>query len=178
MAASVFGIVASTQGLCLENLWQKEERLLYYHVECVFVLRTFGGEEDPNSSLFAVLGRFFIRARSTKNTKASECRRFEKHLPWSCYQKMIKIFRALASPLFSEYTRFGSSPSSPVGLYKQTGLWEVTTTFIAVAPLCYWKFNRSRNSLHCAFKQALRHLRSTSSKRSWHWNSQSKIVGD
>jgi hypothetical protein len=47
MVASAFGIVSSTQGLHLEDLQQKEGRLLYYFVEGVFVLRTFGGEEDP-----------------------------------------------------------------------------------------------------------------------------------
>jgi hypothetical protein len=47
MIASAFGIVTSTQGLRLENLRQKEERLMYHFVEGVFVLRTFGGEEDP-----------------------------------------------------------------------------------------------------------------------------------
>jgi cbb3-type cytochrome oxidase subunit 1 len=46
MVASAVGIVASTQGLRLENL-QQEGILLYHFVEGVFVLRTFGGEEDP-----------------------------------------------------------------------------------------------------------------------------------
>jgi hypothetical protein len=59
MVASAFDIVASKQGLRLENLQQKEERLMYHFAEGVFVLRTFGGE-DPNSSPFAVLDRFFI----------------------------------------------------------------------------------------------------------------------
>jgi hypothetical protein len=47
MIASAFGNVASTQGLRLENLQQKKGRLLYHFAEGVFVLRTFGGEEDP-----------------------------------------------------------------------------------------------------------------------------------
>jgi hypothetical protein len=47
MVASAFGILASKQGLRLENLRQKEGRLLYHFAEGIFVLRTFGGEEDP-----------------------------------------------------------------------------------------------------------------------------------
>jgi hypothetical protein len=47
MVASTFGIVASKQRLRLENLQQKEGRLLYHFDEGVFVLSTFGGEEDP-----------------------------------------------------------------------------------------------------------------------------------
>jgi hypothetical protein len=47
MIASTFGNVASTQGFRLENLWQKKESLLYHFAEDVFVLTTFGGEEDP-----------------------------------------------------------------------------------------------------------------------------------
>jgi hypothetical protein len=47
MVPSAFGIIASMQGLRLEDLRQKEGRLLYYFAEGVFVLRTFGGEEDP-----------------------------------------------------------------------------------------------------------------------------------
>jgi hypothetical protein len=47
MVASAFGIIASKQGLRLENLRQKEGRLMYHFVEGVFILRTFGGEEDP-----------------------------------------------------------------------------------------------------------------------------------
>ena len=47
MVASVFGNVASTQGLRLENLRQRKGGLLYHFVECVFALRAFGGEEDP-----------------------------------------------------------------------------------------------------------------------------------
>jgi hypothetical protein len=47
MVASTFGKVASTKGLRLENLQQRKGRLLYHFVEGVFVLRTFGGEEDP-----------------------------------------------------------------------------------------------------------------------------------
>jgi hypothetical protein len=39
--------VASTRGLRLEDLWQRKGRLLYHFVEGVCVLRTFGGEEDP-----------------------------------------------------------------------------------------------------------------------------------
>jgi hypothetical protein len=47
MVALAFGNVASTKGLRLENLRQWKGRLLYHFVEGVFVLRTFGGEEDP-----------------------------------------------------------------------------------------------------------------------------------
>jgi hypothetical protein len=46
MVASAFGIVASAQGLRLENLQWKKGGLLYHFAEGVFVLRTFGGE-DP-----------------------------------------------------------------------------------------------------------------------------------
>jgi hypothetical protein len=41
MVALAFGNVASTQGLCLENLWQRKGRLLYHFAEGVFVLKTF-----------------------------------------------------------------------------------------------------------------------------------------
>jgi hypothetical protein len=47
MVASALVIVASKRGFHLENLQQKEGRLQYYFAEGVFVLRTFGGEEDP-----------------------------------------------------------------------------------------------------------------------------------
>ena len=47
MVASTFGNVASTQGLRLENLRQKEGRLMYHFTEGVFVLRTFSGEQGP-----------------------------------------------------------------------------------------------------------------------------------
>jgi hypothetical protein len=47
MVASALGIVAYKRGLRLENLRQKERRLQYYFAEGVFVLRAFGGEEDP-----------------------------------------------------------------------------------------------------------------------------------
>jgi hypothetical protein len=47
MVASGFGNVASTQGLHLENLRQRNGGLLYHFDEGVFVLRTFGREEDP-----------------------------------------------------------------------------------------------------------------------------------
>jgi hypothetical protein len=47
MIASAFCIVASTQGLRLENLRQKKGRPLFHFAVGVFVLRTFGGEEDP-----------------------------------------------------------------------------------------------------------------------------------
>jgi hypothetical protein len=47
MVALAFGNVASTQGLRFENLEQRKGRLLYHFAEGVFVLRTFGGEEDP-----------------------------------------------------------------------------------------------------------------------------------
>jgi hypothetical protein len=60
MVASAFGVVASKQDLCLENLRQKERRFCYYLVEGVFVFRAFGGEEDPNSSPFTVLDCFFV----------------------------------------------------------------------------------------------------------------------
>jgi hypothetical protein len=52
MVASTFGNVASTQGLRLENLRQRKGRLLYHFAEDVFVLRTFGGEEDPQQTFF------------------------------------------------------------------------------------------------------------------------------
>jgi hypothetical protein len=47
MIASGLGGVSSKRGLRLENLQQKERRLRYYLAEGVFVLRAFGGEEDP-----------------------------------------------------------------------------------------------------------------------------------
>jgi hypothetical protein len=47
MVASAFGNVASTQGLRLENLRQRKGRPMYHFTEGVFVLRTSGGEEDP-----------------------------------------------------------------------------------------------------------------------------------
>jgi hypothetical protein len=47
MVASAFGNVASTQGLRLENLRQRKGRLLYHFAKGAFILRTFGGEEDP-----------------------------------------------------------------------------------------------------------------------------------
>jgi hypothetical protein len=48
MVALAFSNVASMSGLRLENLWQRFLSYLVYHfVEGVFVLRTFGGEEDP-----------------------------------------------------------------------------------------------------------------------------------
>jgi hypothetical protein len=47
MVASAFGNVASTQGLHLEDLQQRKGRLLCHFAKGVFVLRTFGGEEDP-----------------------------------------------------------------------------------------------------------------------------------
>jgi hypothetical protein len=47
MVALVFCIVVSTQGIHLENLRQKKGGPLYHFVEGVFVLGTFGGEEDP-----------------------------------------------------------------------------------------------------------------------------------
>jgi hypothetical protein len=59
MVASALGVVASKRGLRLENLRQKEGRLQYYFVEGVFVLRTFGREEDPNNfvgSLYQTIG--------------------------------------------------------------------------------------------------------------------------
>jgi hypothetical protein len=47
MVASTLGVVASKQGLRLENLRQNKRRLRYYLAEGVFVLRAFGGEENP-----------------------------------------------------------------------------------------------------------------------------------
>jgi hypothetical protein len=47
MVASAFGNVASMQGLRFKNLRQGKGRPLYHFAEGVFVLRTFGGEEDP-----------------------------------------------------------------------------------------------------------------------------------
>jgi hypothetical protein len=47
MIASAFCIVASTQGLRLENLQHKKGGPLFHFVEGVFALRTFGGEEEP-----------------------------------------------------------------------------------------------------------------------------------
>jgi hypothetical protein len=46
--ASALSIVASRQDLCLEELRQRKESLQYHFADDVFVLRTFGGEEDPN----------------------------------------------------------------------------------------------------------------------------------
>jgi hypothetical protein len=48
MKASALGVVASKRVIHLENLRQKERRLRYYLAEGIFVLRAFGGEEDPN----------------------------------------------------------------------------------------------------------------------------------
>jgi hypothetical protein len=47
MVASALAIVASKRGLRLEDLWQKEGNLQYRFADGVFVLRTFGREEDP-----------------------------------------------------------------------------------------------------------------------------------
>jgi hypothetical protein len=47
MAASTLAIVAFKRGLRLEDLQQKEGNLQDHFADGVFVLRTFGGEEDP-----------------------------------------------------------------------------------------------------------------------------------
>jgi hypothetical protein len=53
MVASALGVVASKRDLRLEKLQHKEGRLEYLFAEGVFVLRTFGGEEDPQQLGFA-----------------------------------------------------------------------------------------------------------------------------
>jgi hypothetical protein len=47
MTALALTIIAFKQGLCLEDLRQKEGDLQDHFTDDVFVLRTFGGEEDP-----------------------------------------------------------------------------------------------------------------------------------
>jgi hypothetical protein len=47
MVASAFDDAASIQGLRLENLRRRKGRPIYHFAEGVFVLRTFGEEEDP-----------------------------------------------------------------------------------------------------------------------------------
>jgi hypothetical protein len=59
VVASTFDVLAYRQCLHLEDLWRRR-RPPTLLINNIFVLRTFGGEEDPNSSPFAVLGRFFI----------------------------------------------------------------------------------------------------------------------
>jgi hypothetical protein len=54
--------------------------------------------------------------------------------------KMNIKLTALTGPPISQYAHLGGLSSSPAGLYKQTSWWEVTTTFIAIALLCCWKF--------------------------------------
>jgi hypothetical protein len=47
MAASALAIVAFKRGLRLEDLRQNEGNLQDHFVDDVFVLRTFGGEDNP-----------------------------------------------------------------------------------------------------------------------------------
>jgi hypothetical protein len=47
MAASTLAIIAFMRGLRLEDLQQKEGNLQDHFVDGVFVLWTFGGEENP-----------------------------------------------------------------------------------------------------------------------------------
>jgi hypothetical protein len=47
MTTLALPIVAFKRGLCLEDLRQKEGNLQGLFAGDVFVLRTFGGEEDP-----------------------------------------------------------------------------------------------------------------------------------
>jgi hypothetical protein len=46
-----------------------------------------------------------------KISKASECRRTEKHLPWARCQETIKILQTSSGPPFSECRQSGGSPS-------------------------------------------------------------------
>jgi hypothetical protein len=46
-----------------------------------------------------------------KISKASECRRSEKHLPWARCREMIKILQASSGPPLSECRRSGGSRS-------------------------------------------------------------------
>jgi hypothetical protein len=59
VTASVIIVVASTRSSS-KGPSAERERVLKITFLMMSVLRTFGGEEDPNSSPFAVLDRFFI----------------------------------------------------------------------------------------------------------------------
>ena len=50
MTTLALAIVTFKQGLRLEDLRQKEGNLQDHFVDGVFVLRTFGGEEDPQQA--------------------------------------------------------------------------------------------------------------------------------
>jgi hypothetical protein len=120
VAASALAIVASRRDLRLEDLRQKEESLLNHFVDGVFFLRTFEGEEDPNSSPFAVLDHFFITSSIREQYEGFEMPKVQKTPSLSLLLKTNKIITTLAAPPISQYVCLGGSPSSPVGLYKQT----------------------------------------------------------
>jgi hypothetical protein len=67
MVASAFGNVSSTQGLRLENLRERKGGILCHFAEGVFVLRTFGGEEDPQQSRCQPLDGLFFYCFSMWN---------------------------------------------------------------------------------------------------------------
>ena len=54
---------------------------------------------------------FFVTSSIRENSKASKCRRSEKHLSWARCRETIKILQASGGPPFSEYRWSGGSPS-------------------------------------------------------------------
>jgi hypothetical protein len=50
--------------------------LLWHSDEGVYVLKTFGGEEDPNSSPFTVPDRFFVTSSVHKKHKGFRMPKF------------------------------------------------------------------------------------------------------
>jgi hypothetical protein len=48
VAASVLAVVAFRGDLRLEELWHKQKEILSVALPMVYILRTFGEEEDPN----------------------------------------------------------------------------------------------------------------------------------
>jgi hypothetical protein len=76
---------------CLEDLWRRRRPPTVAPSRCWIIFRN---ELDPR-----------------KISKASECRRSEKHLPWARCRETIKILRASGGPPFSECRRSSGSPS-------------------------------------------------------------------
>jgi hypothetical protein len=55
--------------------------LLWHFAEAVYVLRTFGREEDPNCSPFTVLDHFFITSSVREKYEGLRMLNVRKHLP-------------------------------------------------------------------------------------------------
>jgi hypothetical protein len=98
-----------------------------------------------------------------KNSKASESRRSEKHLPLSRCRETIIIFRASSGPPFSECKRPGGSPSPLQHYINRRVDEELAQHSLSLHCCAVKKINHSRSFLHCAFKRTLHHLRLTSS---------------